>query len=145
MPRRRPTSETLTSKLQGRQISAAVFNDDNRQLTLHFSGGILLVIDSGSSDMKVCIEQAPPSEPAGKHTTRPTKRQLEYLSFIDKYIQRFGGAPAEADIARHFLVSAPTVNQMIQMLERQRFITRQNGVPRSIRICIDLGASSSTK
>ncbi len=74
---------------------------------------------------------------------RPTKRQLEYLAFISKYIHRFGRAPAESDIERHFLVSAPSVNQMMQMLERRGFITRQPGVPRSTRICIDLTGQST--
>ena len=69
---------------------------------------------------------------------RPTPRQLEYLLFIHKYISRFGRAPAEADIERHFLVSAPSINQMMQMLERRGFITREPGVPRSAKICIDL-------
>ena len=74
---------------------------------------------------------------------RPTKRQLDYLAFIAKYMDYFGRAPAESDIQRHFLVSAPSVNQMMQMLERRGFITRQPGVPRSIRICIDLTAGGS--
>ncbi|MDO8251865.1 MAG: MarR family transcriptional regulator [Rhodoferax sp.] len=68
------------------------------------------------------------------------KRQLEYLAFIAKYIHRFGRAPAESDTERHFLVSAPSVNQMMQMIERRGFITRQAGVPRSTRISIDLAA-----
>ncbi|MBI4728399.1 MAG: hypothetical protein HY775_02720 [Acidobacteria bacterium] len=49
-------------------------------------------------------------------------------------MQRFGRSPAESDIQRHFLVSAPSVNQMVQMLERQGFIERERGVPRSIRL-----------
>ena len=69
---------------------------------------------------------------------RPTKRQLEYLVFIRKYMVRFGRAPAESEIERHFLVSAPSVNQMMQMLERRGFIDRQAGVARSTRLCIDL-------
>ena len=69
---------------------------------------------------------------------RPTKRQLDYLLFIHKYIAHYGKAPAEADIERHFLVSAPSVNQMMQTLERRGFITRQPGLPRSARLCIEL-------
>ncbi|WP_414636801.1 hypothetical protein [Aquabacterium sp.] len=61
--------------------------------------------------------------------------------FIAKYIARFGRPPAESDIQRHFLVSAPSVNQMMQMLERRKFITRQSGVPRSVRVCIELSPS----
>jgi len=64
----------------------------------------------------------------------PTSRQSEYLQFIEKYMWRFGVSPAESDIQRHFLVSAPSVNQMIQMLERRGFIVRHRGVPRSIRL-----------
>jgi repressor LexA len=74
-----------------------------------------------------------------KAAAAPTKRQLEYLLFIAKYLGRYGRAPAESDIERHFLVSAPSVNQMMQMLERRGFISRKPGVPRSARICIDLG------
>ena len=72
----------------------------------------------------------------------PTQRQSEYLAFIAKYIERWGRAPAESDIERHFMVSAPTVNQMVRTLERRGFITRQPGVYRSIRICIELAGPS---
>ena len=89
----------------------------------------------------VRAEQAPhAAQPAAPKS--PTKRQSEYLAFIAKYITRFGRAPAESDIERHFLVAAPSVNQMMQTLERHGFITRQPGVPRSIRICIDLAGPS---
>lgn len=46
----------------------------------------------------------------------------------------FGRPPAEADIQRHFRVSPPSVHQMIVTLERNGFIRRQPGVPRSIEI-----------
>ena len=42
-----------------------------------------------------------------------TKRQGQYLAFIYYYIKLNGRAPAEADMQRHFLVSAPSVHQMI--------------------------------
>ena len=64
----------------------------------------------------------------------PTSRQREYLEFIKKYMLQFGISPAESDIQRHFLVSAPSVNSMVQALERHGFIMRQRGVPRSIRL-----------
>jgi Mn-dependent DtxR family transcriptional regulator len=56
---------------------------------------------------------------------------------------RYGVAPAEADIQRHFMVSAPSVNQMMQNLERRGFIARERdlftgqAVPRSIRILVE--------
>lgn len=68
----------------------------------------------------------------------PTGRQREYLEFIARYIEHFGVSPAESDVQRHFLVSAPSVNQMMQTLERKGYITRQRGVPRSIRIRIPI-------
>jgi Mn-dependent DtxR family transcriptional regulator len=54
-------------------------------------------------------------------------------------MDRYGGAPAEMDIQRHFLVSAPSVNQMIRALERRGFIERDRhcsgqAAPRSIRV-----------
>ena len=70
-------------------------------------------------------------DPGGKASDRDDPHRLE---FIARYIRRYGISPAESDIGRHFLVSAPSVNQMVQMLERQGFIARQRRVPRSIRI-----------
>ena len=140
----RPSSESLTRRLQGQQLSRVVFNDKQR-LTLHFSGGISLVIEAASGNLNAAVEQTKTSNSSGTSAKQPTKRQLEYLSFIAKYVSRFGRAPAESDIERHFLVSAPSVNQMMRMLERQGFITRQLGVPRSARICIDLSTMHSTK
>src|SRR6476659_4158488 len=52
------------------------------------------------------------------------------------YAYMFGRPPAEADIQRHFRVSPPTVHQMIVTLERNAFIRRQPGVPRSIEIIV---------
>ena len=80
-----------------------------------------------------------PSPEHGSGRRQPTKRQREYLDFIKKYTLRFRVAPSEPDIQRHVLVSAPSVNQMIQGLERAGFITRQRDsygrvVPRSIRV-----------
>jgi DNA-binding MarR family transcriptional regulator len=65
-----------------------------------------------------------------------TEKQGHYLAFIYTYSHIFGRPPAEADIQRHFRVSAPSVHQMIATLERNRFIQRQPGVPRSIDILL---------
>ena len=116
-------------------MSLAVI-DDKHQLTVQFSDGTVLIVEAFPDGLLVRVESDSTTEGQGT-SPRPTKRQLEYLAFISKYINRFGRAPAESDIERHFLVSAPSVNQMMQMLERRGFITRQPGVPRSIRICID--------
>ena len=63
-----------------------------------------------------------------------TKTQGRYLAFIHRYITKFGQAPAEADIQQHFLVSAPSVNAMMQTLTRKGLISRVPGIPRSIKL-----------
>ncbi len=138
MPPRILIAESLTRTLQGQQVSH-VTADGKHQMAVHFSDGTTLMIQAGSNELIATVKH--PSGPARTQGgQQPTKRQFEYLAFIAKYIARFGRAPAESDIERHFLVSAPSVNQMMQTLERRGFITRQPGVPRSARICIDLSA-----
>ena len=134
-------SESLSRQLKDRQVSRVVING-GQQLNIHFSDGTVLIVEVGSDGLLAHVKSA--TAPAAQDDSqRPTKRQLEYLAFISKYFQRFGRAPAESDIERHFLVSAPSVNQMMQMLERRGFITRQPGVPRSTRLRIDLIAQSA--
>ena len=131
-----PDSESLTNRLKDRQVLRALIDDDE-QLSIEFTCGTVLFIEATSYGLVARVENT--RAPAHEHgLQRPTKRQLEYLAFISKYLNRFGRAPAESDIQRHFLVSAPSVNQMMQTLERRGFITRQPGVPRSIRLCIDV-------
>ena len=125
-------SESLTDRLKGRQVLRALIDDDG-QINIQFTCGTVLIVEAISDGLVARVENARASVPE-RGLPRPTKRQLEYLAFISKYIHRFGRAPAESDIQRHFLVSAPSVNQMMQMLERRGFITRQPRVPRSIRI-----------
>ena len=134
-------SESLTHRLKNRQVSQVVVNA-TQQLTIKFSDATVLIVEA-SSDGLVTRVASVTTSPGPDTPQRPTKRQLEYLAFIAKYIRHFGRAPAESDIERHFRVSAPSVNQMMQMLERRGFITRQPGVPRSTRMCIDLSAQST--
>ena len=105
------------------RLSAA----DDQHLSIHFVGGAVLLIESCERGLIATLSRPGRSQ--------PTKRQSEYLRFISNYIHQFGRAPAESDIQRHFLVSAPSVNNMMQMLERRGFIARQPGVPRSTRLC----------
>ena len=65
-------------------------------------------------------------------STKPTAAQMKYLSFMAAYIERYGEAPSEADIASVIGVSAPSVNAMVRKLVSLGFITRESGVPRSI-------------
>jgi SOS-response transcriptional repressor LexA len=65
-----------------------------------------------------------------------THRQGQYLSFLYYYTKIHGIPPAETDMQRYFLVSPPAVHDMVIMLERQGFISREPGKPRSIRVLL---------
>jgi DNA-binding MarR family transcriptional regulator len=61
----------------------------------------------------------------------------QYLAFIHAYRRLLGRSPAEADMQRFFLVTPPSVHQMILSLEKAALITRQSGVARSIALAVD--------
>ena len=66
-----------------------------------------------------------------------TPKQGQYLAFIYAYSRVLGRPPAEADIQRYFVVSPPTVHQMVLTLERGGWIRRTPGTARSIEVLID--------
>ncbi len=68
---------------------------------------------------------------------RFTEKQGQYLAFIHAYTRVKQKPPAEADMQRHFKVTAPSVHQMVLTLERQNLIKRQPRQARSIQILID--------
>ena len=134
MTAKNPTAEQVTTQLRGRELSHARRVKPN-ELALHFSDGTVLNIRTGTETFVLTVVRGT-TDPAD--ASRSTKRQVEYLVFISKYISKFGRAPAESDIERHFLVSAPSVNQMMQTLEKRGFITRKPNTPRSIQIRLSL-------
>lgn len=69
-----------------------------------------------------------------------TDKQGQYLAFIHAYSVVMGRAPAEADLRRHFDVSAPTVHQMLVALAEAGWIRRTPGAARSIALAIDPAA-----
>src|SRR6266550_2568096 len=75
-------------------------------------------------------ENAPASQ------RRFTTTQGQYLAFIYAYTRVLGRPPAEADMQRHFKVTAPTVHQMVLTLERNGLVKRQPGVARSIQLLV---------
>jgi len=75
-------------------------------------------------------EQQTPHEP------RFTQLQGQYLAFIYAYGRIFKRPPAEADMRRHFAVTAPSVHQMVLILEKARLISREPGAARSIKLLI---------
>jgi len=69
-------------------------------------------------------------------TSKYTAKQGQYLAFIYYYTKLNGQAPAEADMQRYFDVTAPSVHQMVLTLEKNGFISRTPGRPRSIRLLL---------
>ena len=65
-----------------------------------------------------------------------TPRQGQFLAFIYYYTKLNGLPPAEADMQRYFRVSPPAVHEMIKTLERRGYITREPGMPRTIRLLL---------
>ncbi len=138
MAKKGSLSDDQIHQLRWLQINKVVASSADR-LVFEFVDGKSLAVTWQAQGLHVEIAD-PSAVDVAQARSRPTKRQLDYLLFIRKYMERYGRAPAESDIERHFMVSAPSVNQMMQMLERRGFISRQPGVPRSARLCIDLDA-----
>lgn len=65
-----------------------------------------------------------------------TPTQGRYLAFIHAYANLHGCPPAESEIAAALCVSAPSVNQMVKMLEKKGLILRVPGQPRSLQVLI---------
>ena len=80
-------------------------------------------------------QKSGPARRTGPH--RFTQKQGQYLAFIYVYARMFRQAPAEADMQRHFLVTPPSVHQMVLTLERVGLIRRQPGIARSIKVLVD--------
>ncbi len=76
-------------------------------------------------------------QPIKDSRPRFTAKQGQYIAFIHAYRRLLGRSPAEADMQRFFLVTPPSVHQMILSLEKAGLITRRPSVPRSIALAID--------
>ncbi|HEX9728692.1 MAG TPA: hypothetical protein VGA37_09320 [Gemmatimonadales bacterium] len=128
----------LSKRIAG-LVVAELTQPSPHSIAVHFEGGAVVVFGRESEGISLELSPSGNERRLPDRRPRPTGRQHEYLDFIKKYMVRFGVAPAEADIERHFLVSAPSVNQMIRRLERRGFIVRDRDwlghtVPRSIRV-----------
>jgi uncharacterized membrane protein len=129
--------EKLSLRVAGLTVSHVQSIAENA-LTIHFTNGSTLTVLAEAEHVVASLRESQRGA-AGGVVNRPSSRQHEYMDFIRKFTARYGVPPAETDMARHFLVSAPFVNQMVKTLERRGYITRErdpNGqtVPRSIRI-----------
>ena len=97
---------------------------------------IHLVKDSQYSQAEI---QAGPSCPRPKIKFAPgyTAKQGQYLAFIHYFTKIHGESPSEAEMQRYFLVTPPSVHQMVLGLESKGFIARTPGKVRSIRLLVD--------
>ena len=135
MGRLRADMTDITSEVSGKSVSH-VAQPDPQRLEIRFTDDSVLAIAllHGQISATLTCGRGDSTSDRRQNGPQPTRRQRDYLDFIARYILRYGVSPAESDIARHFLVSPPSVNQMVQMLERRGFIRRQFGIPRSITI-----------
>ena len=81
--------------------------------------------------MTQILAERPPAE-----GPRFTPLQGQYLAFIYAYSRIFKRPPAEADMRRHFQVTAPSVHQMVIALEKAGLIKREPGAARSIQLLL---------
>ena len=65
-----------------------------------------------------------------------TKKQGQYLAFIYCYTKIHHEAPAERDMQVYFHVTAPTIHQMVLILEKKGLISRVPGQSRSINLLV---------
>ena len=65
-----------------------------------------------------------------------TPKEGQYLAFIYYYTKLNRQAPAERDMQVYFQVTPPAVHDMVLKLEKHGFISREPGVPRSIRLLL---------
>jgi DNA-binding transcriptional MocR family regulator len=134
-------TESLSRLVAGLSISHVAEARD-RGIVIHFADGACLIVQRDGDGVTATFRrEARKRTPAQEG--QPSARQREYLQFIVRYLSRFGISPAEADISQHFMVSAPSVNQMMRTLERRGYITRKRdfsgqAIPRSIRVVVDM-------
>lgn len=65
-----------------------------------------------------------------------TPLQGQYLAFIRAYTLIHREPPAEADMQRFFLVTPPSIHQMVLTLEKRGLISRVPRRARSIRLLV---------
>src|SRR6266508_2042063 len=101
----------FANQVSGKSVSH-VAPPDPRRLEIHFTDDSVLamVLIHGYLAAALTRGRGDATSDPRHDGPQPTHRQREYLEFIARYIRRYGVSPAESDIARHFLVSAPSTN-----------------------------------
>jgi len=89
---------------------------------------------------KARTDQTPPKEAGTTRKSRTevtfTPRQGQFLAFIHLYRKLHRRGPAETDLVAFFRVTPPSAHGMVVKLEELGLITREAGVPRSMRVAI---------
>ena len=80
-----------------------------------------------------------PAKKVEKSQGQFTAKQGQYLAYLYLYRKLHRFSPSESEIAEYFRVSPPSVHQMIVKLEEKGLITREPGVPRSVRVTVPRG------
>jgi hypothetical protein len=83
--------------------------------------------------------KSPPKRPAKTSKRTParfTAKQGQYLAYLYLCRKLHRQSPSESEIAEYFRVSPPSAHQMIVKLEELELITREPGVPRSVRVAV---------
>ncbi|MBA4066393.1 MAG: MarR family transcriptional regulator [Isosphaera sp.] len=65
-----------------------------------------------------------------------TPRQGQFLAFIHLYRKLHRRGPAESELVAFFRVTPPSVHGMVVRLEELGLVTREPGVPRSLRVVV---------
>jgi hypothetical protein len=141
MSKERQRMDELSKQLAG-QVVAHVDRLASGTVIMAFTSGNELVVKGSPEGPDLALRRGGGRDRSGHSADAPTRRQREYLDFIRRYMARYGVSPAETDIADHFMVSGPSVNAMVRMLERRGFIARYHdftgqAMPRSIRVLLD--------
>jgi hypothetical protein len=89
----------------------------------------------GESAYAVIINPLPKLDPS--EAPKFTAKQGQYLACIYHYTKIHRQAPAETDMQRYFRVSPPSINGMMQTLQRNGLIERTPGQARSIRLLVN--------
>ena len=100
-------------------------------------GSAVDMISSAVTGLQSSVaELSPSSRPS---IGGPTRRQGQFLAYIQEYTVRNNGiAPSHSDLQRFFEVTPPSINSMLKRLEEKGYISRIPGKARAISLTIDL-------
>ncbi|HEX9565809.1 MAG TPA: MarR family transcriptional regulator [Gemmatimonadaceae bacterium] len=134
-------TDAVSRLVAGRSVSH-LDRTPSGAVVVHFADGARLTVYARDDELAITFGTDGQRRSLAK-PGQPSARQREYLQFIIRYLAKFGISPAEGDIQRHFMVSAPSVNQMVKTLERRGLIARARdftgqAIPRSIRVVVDV-------